>query len=270
MACATEVLQSKSKVRLDEGFNIEIITIRASTRRFRSLRKKDCCLLQRRAIALHQKTGVPQGHCGFEEIALFKQYLKIQVIVVSTMAFNQHKGFTATAHNMKGFDGQFILRWMLEQGQCPRVIPNGSKIMSDVDILRRCCKIFREQFQSVTGMVPFTYVTIASACVAVYRSDHIKPKPIAMIPVQGYCNCNNFSPDSIRWLDFVAHTEGHRILHALNGTGEPKISGYSVDEFCKETNTVYQYQVSTVPGIHQMTSTLPPLLDSMVGGGTPE
>ncbi|GFV80920.1 uncharacterized protein TNCV_3517871 [Trichonephila clavipes] len=63
-----------------------------------------------------------------------------------------------------------------------------------------------------------------------------------MIPVQGYCNSINFSRDSIRWLDFVAHTEGHRILHALNGTGEPKIAGYSVDGFCKETNTVYQYQ----------------------------
>ncbi|GFX27463.1 uncharacterized protein TNCV_4904401 [Trichonephila clavipes] len=55
----------------------------------RSLRKKDCCLLQRRAIALHQKTGVPQGPCGFEKIALFEQYLKIQVIVVSTTALNQ-------------------------------------------------------------------------------------------------------------------------------------------------------------------------------------
>ncbi|GFX12399.1 uncharacterized protein TNCV_1035861 [Trichonephila clavipes] len=84
---------------------------------------------------------------------------------------------------------------------------------SDVDILRRCCKIFREQFQSVTGVDPFTYVTIASACMAVYRSGHIKPKTIAMIPVQGYCNSINFSRDSIRWLDFVAHTEGHRILH---------------------------------------------------------
>ncbi|GFQ82228.1 uncharacterized protein TNCT_105281 [Trichonephila clavata] len=63
-----------------------------------------------------------------------------------------------------------------------------------------------------------------------------------MVPVQGYCNSTNFSRDSIRWLDFVAHTEGHRILHALNGTGESKIAGYSVDGFCKETNTVYQYQ----------------------------
>ncbi|GFQ88955.1 uncharacterized protein TNCT_409341 [Trichonephila clavata] len=63
-----------------------------------------------------------------------------------------------------------------------------------------------------------------------------------MVPVQGYCNSTNFSRDSIRWLDFIALTEGHQILHALNGTGESKIAGYSVDGFCKETNTVYQYQ----------------------------
>ncbi|GBN65757.1 hypothetical protein AVEN_24896-1 [Araneus ventricosus] len=31
---------------------------------------------------------------------------------------------------MKGFDGQFILRWLLEKGQCPKVIPNGTKLMS--------------------------------------------------------------------------------------------------------------------------------------------
>lgn len=41
-----------------------------------------------------------------------------------------HKNFTAIAHNMKGFDGQFVLRWMLEQGLQPTVIPNGSKLMS--------------------------------------------------------------------------------------------------------------------------------------------
>ncbi|GFU70765.1 uncharacterized protein TNCV_493281 [Trichonephila clavipes] len=35
----------------------------------RSLRRKDCSLLQRRVIALHQKTDVPQEPCIFEEIA---------------------------------------------------------------------------------------------------------------------------------------------------------------------------------------------------------
>ncbi|GFW35964.1 uncharacterized protein TNCV_1927931 [Trichonephila clavipes] len=57
MACATKVLQSKSEVCLDEEVEKDAD--------LRSLRKKDCCLLQRRAIALHQKTGVPQGPCGF-------------------------------------------------------------------------------------------------------------------------------------------------------------------------------------------------------------
>ncbi|KAF8789739.1 hypothetical protein HNY73_007658 [Argiope bruennichi] len=41
-----------------------------------------------------------------------------------------HKGYTAIAHNMKGFDGQFVMAWLLEQGIAPSVIPNGSKLMS--------------------------------------------------------------------------------------------------------------------------------------------
>ncbi|GFS85633.1 uncharacterized protein NPIL_210681, partial [Nephila pilipes] len=103
MACAVKVLQSKSEVRLDKGFNVEIITIHrpvgsaillaiAEVEKdvdLKSLRRKDCDLLKRPAIALHQKTGVPQGPCGFEEIALFEQNLKIQVVVISTTASNQ-------------------------------------------------------------------------------------------------------------------------------------------------------------------------------------
>lgn len=34
------------------------------------------------------------------------------------------------AHNLKAFDGQFILRWLLEKGHEPKVIPQGSKLMS--------------------------------------------------------------------------------------------------------------------------------------------
>lgn len=44
----------------------------------------------------------------------------------------KHRGYTLIAHNMKGFDGQFILHWLLEQGQTPEVIPNGTKLMSIV------------------------------------------------------------------------------------------------------------------------------------------
>ncbi|GFQ70667.1 uncharacterized protein TNCT_82171 [Trichonephila clavata] len=190
-----------------------------------SLRRKDCCILQRRAIALHQKTGVPQGPCGFEEIALFEQYLKIQVIVISTTALNQ-KGTTALRFVMyvvvlraklgKANDAliaigtrflNFVSRCIrrmdfvincINEGNAAKLSKEKSALKvninvekrdapaarrSDVDILRRCCKIFREQFQSLTGLDPFTYVTIASACMAVCRSGHIKPKMIAMVPV---------------------------------------------------------------------------------------
>lgn len=42
----------------------------------------------------------------------------------------KHKNYTVIAHNLQGFDGQFILGWLLEQGLKPTVIPNGSKFLS--------------------------------------------------------------------------------------------------------------------------------------------
>ena len=42
-----------------------------------------------------------------------------------------NKGATAIAHNMKGYDGHFILDYMNnDQGLCPNVVMNGSKLMS--------------------------------------------------------------------------------------------------------------------------------------------
>lgn len=79
---------------------------------------------------------------------------------------------------------------------------------------------------------------------AVFRSEHIHPNSIAMIPVNGYVNNVNHSPDSIRWLDYVSVTEDIAIQHARNGTGEFKVNGTYVDGYCAETNTIYQFQVS--------------------------
>ncbi|KAG8173354.1 hypothetical protein JTE90_011604 [Oedothorax gibbosus] len=249
----------------------------------------------------------------------------------------RHKGFTILAHNLKGFDGQFILRWLLEKGHDPKVIPQGSKLMSihfqtlqmtfidsfnflpmalsklpktfglnelakgyfphlfnkeekqnyvgplparqfyspdtmssterqkfhqwydqrqleifdfqkemllycrsDVDILRRCCLEFRKEFMFTAGVDPFCYITIASACMACFRSRHISLGTIAMIPQNGYVT-GNYSKDSVRWLDFVSAKENICIYHAENGNGEITICGVKVDGFCEETNTIYQY-----------------------------
>ena len=89
----------------------------------------------------------------------------------------------------------------------------------------------------------FSYVTIASVCMAEYRSKRIQDNTIAIVPVRGYVSKNNYSSDSIRWLDYTAFSEGIHIQHALNGLGERKINGIFVDGFCESTKTVYQYHV---------------------------
>ncbi|XP_055936645.1 uncharacterized protein LOC129966256 [Argiope bruennichi] len=113
---------------------------------------------------------------------------------------------------------------------------------SDVDILRRCCLIFREEFLKIADVDPFQYVTIASACMAAYRNSHIKDDTIAMVPAHGYRCGKNYSPDAIRWLDYISSCEGIEIQHSLNKNGERKIGGVFVDGYCEETKTVYQYQ----------------------------
>ncbi|GBN71262.1 hypothetical protein AVEN_229710-1 [Araneus ventricosus] len=106
---------------------------------------------------------------------------------------------------------------------------------SDVDILRYCLQL-RNEFIKITDVDPFCYVTIASVCMAAYRSKHLEKETTAMVPVRGYTNHTNYSPDAIRWLDFIAIKENIFIEHALNRKGERKI-----DRFCEETNTVYQF-----------------------------
>ena len=48
-----------------------------------------------------------------------------------------------------------------------------SYCISDVDILKKCCIKFRQQFLDVASIDPFMYTTIASVCMAIFRSDYI-------------------------------------------------------------------------------------------------
>ena len=43
---------------------------------------------------------------------------------------DQHEHFKAVAHNMKGYDGYFLLEYLIDQSMRPdKIIYNGSKIM---------------------------------------------------------------------------------------------------------------------------------------------
>jgi hypothetical protein len=45
--------------------------------------------------------------------------------------------------------------------------------ISDVDILRKCCIKFRKLYLSIAGIDPFTYLTIASVCMAIFKYYYI-------------------------------------------------------------------------------------------------
>jgi len=47
--------------------------------------------------------------------------------------------------------------------------------ISDVDILRRSCEIFRNTYIEIANIDPLTYTTIASVCMAIYKGNYIVP-----------------------------------------------------------------------------------------------
>ncbi|XP_061168350.1 uncharacterized protein LOC133177309 [Saccostrea echinata] len=114
------------------------------------------------------------------------------------------------AHNFKGYDGQFILNYLVHSACLkPTVIMNGKYCVSNVDILRRCCAQFRATLKSLVHVDPFQEsITFASAANLAYR--------------------RGFMPS------------GHNIQHARNG-GEVKIGSYTVDGYQETTHTVYEF-----------------------------
>lgn len=147
----------------------------------------------------------------------------------------------------------------------------------DVTILRLGCMKFRKLMMDVTSMHdiegsvisqidPFSYTTIASACMNIYRVNfmkeyyditlcdgrygmgtlqgmkwlmnnevispvdivgkHFLSSDLPQIPQQGYTQRCNHSLKSIQWLEWKAHELGREIIHARN-RGEHKVGhGY--------------------------------------------
>ena len=250
----------------------------------------------------------------------------------------ERKGYTFIAHNAKGYDAQFILKYCVENGVKPYCVYAGTKIMSmtvkeykirfidsinfvasalssfpktfglkelkkgyfphffnkpnnqnyigpipnkkyynydqmsisnrkaflewyndkvseqyvfdfnkelkeycraDVDILRRSMMKFREDFIALENIDPLQYVTIASVCMAIYRSNYM---PHYTIAVHKDTTRNEaYSQKSISWLNYLSEKHNIKIQHALNG-GEYEINDMKVDGYCEETNTVYEFQ----------------------------
>ena len=112
---------------------------------------------------------------------------------------------------------------------------------SDVDILRKCCLLYREMFRDETDIDPFNKsLTIASYCQEVYRTKFLEKDTIAVFDNHRQWKIKQ-SNIAVTWLSYISEKEDLYIKHVRNG-GEKRVGHYSLDGYCEETNTAYEFQ----------------------------
>ena len=151
---------------------------------------------------------------------------------------------------MKPAEREAFMTWHQEQVENNYVFDFRKEIIkycrSDVDILAKCCLLYREMFKEETaideiGIDPFdNALTIASYCMQVYRTNFLEKDTIAIFSPARQLKTKQ-SHEALQWLSYTAEKEDIRIQHVRNG-GEKRIGRYSLDGYCQETNTAYEYQ----------------------------
>ena len=112
---------------------------------------------------------------------------------------------------------------------------------SDVDILHKCCLLYREMFRKETDIDPFNKaLTIASYCQEVYRTNFLEKDTIAVFNNHRQWKIKQ-SNVAVTWLSYISEKEDLYIQHVRND-GEKRVGHYSLDGYCEETNTAYEFQ----------------------------
>ena len=146
---------------------------------------------------------------------------------------------------MKPKDREAFLTWHKEQRDNGYIFNFREEIVrycrSDVDILRKCCMEFREMLRDITGIDPFEKcVTIAGTCLEVYRANFLEKDTIAVFSPARQLKMKQ-SNMAVKWLSYVMEENDIRIDHVRNG-GEKRVGEYSLDGYCEEFHTAYEFQ----------------------------
>ena len=148
-------------------------------------------------------------------------------------------------NTMKPETRKAFLAWHKEQRDNEYVFDFKEEIIkycrSDVDILRKCCMEFREMLREITGIDPFEKcLTIASTCHEVYRTNFLKKDTIAVFQRERELKMKQ-SNIAVKWLSYEMERNGIHIEHVRNG-GEKRVGKYSLDGYCEEFHTAYEFQ----------------------------
>jgi len=89
----------------------------------------------------------------------------------------------------------------------------------------------------------FESITIASACKNVLRKCFLQPDTIGLIRTGGYTCNKNYGKKEKMWLLHMEHTDGVKIMHVRKGRqyNVPELPHFSVDGYCPETRTIYDF-----------------------------
>ena len=150
-----------------------------------------------------------------------------------------------TPNTMKPKDREAFLAWHKEQRDNGYIFNFREEIVrycrSDVDILRKCCMEFREMLRDITGIDPFEEcLTIASTCHLVYRTNFLEKDTIAVFQPARQLKMKQ-SNLAVKWLSYLMQENDIRIEHVRNG-GEKRVGKYSLDGYCEEFHTAYEFQ----------------------------
>ena len=146
---------------------------------------------------------------------------------------------------MKPEERKAFMVWHKEQVESNYLFDFQKEIVkycrSDVDIMRKCCLLFREMLRDETNIDPFgKSLTIASYCHEVYRTNFLKEDTIAIFTHDRQLKTKQ-SNMAVKWLSYVMEKEDIHIQHVRNG-GEKRVGRYSLDGYCEETHTAYEFQ----------------------------
>ena len=150
-----------------------------------------------------------------------------------------------TPNAMKPEAREVFLAWHKKQVEDDYVFHFKNEIVkycrSDVDILRKCCMEFREMLRNETGIDPFDKcLTIASYCHEVYHTNYLKKDSVAVFQHDRQLKMKQ-SNMAVKWLSYEMERDDIHIQHVRNG-GEKRVGKYSLDGYCEEYHTAYEFQ----------------------------
>jgi hypothetical protein len=131
----------------------------------------------------------------------------------------------------------------------------------DVDLLMAALVAFRHEFMDITkreadadgfanreayktpheGIDPLKEcVTIASACMKHFRTNHLPFNHLALVPERSYQNTDNQSLLALKFLQWYAEENNVRIQTAHSAGGEKDFGNYKVDGWIEEEKRVIE------------------------------